>query len=136
VLCEYSYSSEFSYVYAMTQELVLHGYIPVIAHVERYACIVSDPEGAGRLRELGAWIQINADAVLGLEGFASRKFCKKMLKADYVDVIASDSHGVDKRACHLGKCRQLLAKKFGEECARRLLSENPAKILTGTLEGA
>jgi protein-tyrosine phosphatase len=135
VLCEYSESSEYSYLYTMTQELILHGYVPVLAHVERYRCMVDDPEGAERLREMGAWIQLNADAVLGMEGSAARRFCKKMLKADYVDVIASDSHGVDRRACHLGKCRQVLAKKYGEEYAERLFYRNPAKIIAEALAG-
>jgi protein-tyrosine phosphatase len=135
VLCEYSESSEYSDLSTMTQELILHGYVPIIAHVERYRCIVDDPEGAGRLREMGAWIQLNADAVLGMEGIATRRFCKKMLKAAYVDVIASDSHGVDKRACHLDKCYRALAKKYGEAYAERLFYQNPAKIIAEVLAG-
>lgn len=134
VLCEYSHDSEYSFIYQMTQELILHGYVPVLAHVERYACMVDDLERADQLRRLGAWIQLNADAVLGLEGMAPRKFCKKMLKAGYVDVIASDSHGIQKRACHLGKCREVLNKKYGEEYAKELLCDNPAKIIAGTLQ--
>jgi protein-tyrosine phosphatase len=136
VLCEYSPSSEFSYLYTTAQELVLHGYVPVIAHAERCPCIVADLRGVNRLRELGAWVQLNADAILGMEGLSTKKFCKKMMKADYVDVIASDSHGVDKRACHLGQCRQVLLKKFGEEYTGRLLYRNPAKIIAGALVGA
>jgi protein-tyrosine phosphatase len=131
VLCEYSHDSEFSFVYQMTQELILHGYIPVIAHVERYACMTEDLDRADELRNLGAWIQMNADAVLGMEGLASKKYCKKMLKAGYVDVIASDSHGIRQRACHLDRCWELLQKKFGEAYAKALLRENPAKILAG-----
>ena len=33
VLCEYSHDSEYAYIYQMTQELVLHGYIPVFSHM-------------------------------------------------------------------------------------------------------
>lgn len=134
VLCEYSHDSEFSYIYQMTQELILHGYVPVLAHVERYACMVEDLGRAEQLRNLGAWIQLNADAVLGLEGMGPKKFCKKMLKAGYVDVIASDSHGIEKRACHLGRCREVLSKKMGEEYAQRLLCDNPAKIIADALQ--
>jgi protein-tyrosine phosphatase len=108
----------------------------VIAHAERYRCITSDPDNADRLRELGAWIQLNADAVLGLEGLAAKRFCRRMLKAGYADVIASDSHDLDRRACHLGKCRQMLAKKFGEEYAGRLFYGNPARIIAEAREGA
>jgi protein-tyrosine phosphatase len=135
VLCEFSYSSDFSYLCTMTQELVLHGYIPVIAHAERCGCLVADPVRSNRLRELGAWIQLNADAVLGLEGQAAKRFCKKLLREDYVDVIASDSHGLTKRACHLGKCRQVLSNKFGEEYVGKLFYGNPAKIILDARNG-
>jgi protein-tyrosine phosphatase len=136
VLCEYSGNSEYSYMYAMTQELIFHGYIPIIAHAERYECIAADTEAASRLRDLGAWIQLNADAILGLEGMAARKFCKRMLKSGYVDVIASDSHDLSRRACHMGKCRQVVIKKYGEEYAGRLFYGNPMGIIADAVEGA
>lgn len=129
VLSEYSHDSEFGYIYRMTEELIRHGYIPVIAHAERYACMTSDLHGAGELRELGAWIQLNADAVLGLEGRTPKRYCKKMLEYGYVDVVASDSHGITRRACHLEQCRAYIEKKLGQEIAERLLQENPAMII-------
>lgn len=133
VLTEYSHDSEFSYIYHMTQELILHGYIPVLAHVERYACMSEDMGRAAQLRELGGWIQLNADAVLGMEGMSIKKFCKKMLRESLVDMIASDSHGIRKRACHMGKCREFLEKKYDEEYAQRLLRENPLRIISGSI---
>ena len=120
-------------IYQMTQELVLHGYIPVFAHVERYGAL-ADLQLAEELRNLGAWITVNADAVLGLEGMGPKKYCKKMLKAECVDAIASDSHGIKNRANHMGKCYELIEKKFGREYADQLLVNHPAKILTGEMK--
>ena len=128
VLCEYSHDSEWSYIYQMTQEMILHGYVPVLAHVERYRAL-ADLDLADELRRLGAWITVNADAVLGLEGMGPKKYCKKMLKAELVDAIASDSHGIKNRACHMQKCYELVAKKFGEEYAKQLFITHPARIL-------
>lgn len=128
VLSEYSHDSEYSYIYQMTQELILHGFIPVIAHVERYACMTEDMDRADELRRLGAWIQMNADAVLGLEGRGPKKYAKKMIAAGYVDVVASDSHGARHRACHLEQCRAYITKKFGADTSDRLLQENPLII--------
>lgn len=129
VLSEYSHSSEYSYVYQMTQELILNGFIPVIAHVERYACMTEDIERADELRQLGAWIQMNADAVLGLEGRGSKKYAKRMIASGYVDVVASDSHGAKQRVCHMDECRAYLAKKFGADISDKLLRENPMTII-------
>lgn len=129
VLAEYSGRSEYSYICQMTRELMMHGYIPVIAHVERYGCMVEDPERAAELRKMGAWIQVNADAVLGLDGHGPKKYCKRLLQNEWVDVIASDSHDTKDRVCHLEKCYQYISKKYDADYAELLLQDNPAMIL-------
>ena len=129
ILTEYSGSSEYTFVEQMTQEAIRYGYIPVIAHVERYRCIVEQPECAAQLQRLGAWIQVNADAVLGLEGWGPKRFCKRLLKEGWVDVVASDCHGIRERACHLDKCYALIEKKYGHARAEELFCENPGQIL-------
>ena len=132
VLCEYSHATPYETMVRMTREILSGGFIPVLAHVERYACIANDLEVAEQLRELGALIQVNADAVLGLEGRGPKSFCKKMLKAGWVDVIASDSHGLQERACHMKECQLYVEKKFGTETARKLFYETPQKIWSKT----
>jgi protein-tyrosine phosphatase len=129
ILTEYSMHSEFSYAKQMTQEAVRFGYIPVIAHVERYGFVMDDPECLEELREMGALVQVNADAVLGLEGRGTKKLCRILLKNDLVDLIASDSHGINERACHMRQCFDYVAKKYGPERAQRLFYETPAQIL-------
>ena len=129
VLTEYSHDSELSYLEQMTETLVRHGYIPVLAHVERYACMTQDLENVRRLRELGGWIQINADAVLGLDGMTAKRFCRKLLKEELADVVASDCHGIKRRACHMAGCYERIARKYAESYAERLMTHNPARIL-------
>ena len=129
VLTEYSHQSEFSYIHKMTEELILHGYIPVIAHVERYRCMVENLDLAAELQDMGAMIQMNADAILGLEGWGSKRYCKKMLQEELVDLVASDSHGIAERVSHMRKCYDAITKKFGEDYAESLMHGNPIKIL-------
>lgn len=129
VLTEYAHHSEYQFIKQMTQELIFHGYRPIIAHVERYECMVEDLYRADELQEMGALIQVNADAVLGLEGHGPKKYCKKLLKEGLVDMIASDSHGIDKRACHMEKCFSYIQKKYGADYANDLFVEGPAEIL-------
>lgn len=131
VLTEYAYHSEYAFIRQMSQKLILHGYRPVIAHVERYGCMVDNAELAQMLQEMGAWIQVNADAVLGLEGRTAKKYCKKLLEEGWVDIVASDSHGIKKRACHLKKCYDHVQKKYGADYAEQLFCDNPAEILRG-----
>ncbi len=46
----------------MRREAIFAGYIPVIAHVERYECL-RDISRIEDLQELAALIQVNADSV-------------------------------------------------------------------------
>ncbi len=101
----------------------------MIAHVERYRCIREDINYAEELQMLGALIQVNADAILGIDGRKTKKFCKKALENDVVDIVASDSHGIRRRVCHLKKCYHYIEKKYGTARAKRLLSKNPKLIL-------
>ena len=130
VLTEYAHDTEESYIRRMSEELLCHGYIPVIAHVERYDCFRKNIQLPSQLRKQGVWIQINADAVLGKNGFVTKRFCRKLLAREAVDVIASDSHDVADRRNHLGQCYSLVAKRYGVATADRLMDDNPRKIIT------
>ena len=129
VLTEYTYSTEYAYIFKMTQELLRHGYVPVIAHVERYACLVQEPERLDELQEIGALIQVNAAAILGKEGFGTKQYCKKLLKNGWIDFVASDSHDMKQRVCYMEKCYDYLCKKYGEKVADRLTIKNARKLI-------
>jgi protein-tyrosine phosphatase len=132
ILTEYSMHSEFSFAKQMTQEALHCGYIPVIAHAERYEFIMDNTECAAELRRMGALIQLNADAVLGIEGHGAKKLCRVLLKENLVDVIASDSHGIKERACHMRRCFEYVAKKYGAEQADVLFRKTPEQIVRGS----
>lgn len=129
VLTEYSYETPFSRIKEYTQKLLATGYRPVIAHAERYACIFEDVTRCMELRQMGALIQMNADSILGLDGRKVAGFCKKALKKNCIDIVASDAHGIKNRVSHMGECYDRILKKFGEEYANRLFYENPMKII-------
>ena len=130
VLTEYAHDTEEAYIRQMSEELLCHGYIPVIAHIERYDCFRKNIQLPSQLRKQGVWIQINADAVLGKNGFGTKRFCKNLLAREAVDVIASDSHNVTDRRNHLGQCHAYVAKRYGSAMADRLMDSNPRKIIT------
>ena len=129
VLAEYKYDTEFTYIKSSVQDLILHGYIPIIAHVERYACMVERMERVEMLRDFGALIQVNADAILGIDGFKTKGYVKKLLKKGHVDFVASDSHGIHERVNNLGKCREYLYKKYDSDYVDEILEKNAQMIL-------
>lgn len=129
VLSEYAYGTEYTAMVHYTRELLMNGYIPVIAHVERYECLLKKPGLCQTLSDMGALIQINADAVLGLEGKATERFCRKLLKKGWADVIASDAHGMKNRTSHMRECYEYVAKKYDADYAGQLFRSNPKKII-------
>ena len=112
------------------QKLTTSGFIPVIAHAERYACLRK--EDASLLCELGAYIQLNARSVLGKSGREPKRFCKKLLKEGTVHFIASDSHDTLRRTPELSKCFEYISKKFSEKYAEQIFNKNPMHIINNT----
>lgn len=129
VLTEYSGQAQYAYMAEYTGRLLSCGYLPVIAHVERYQCLLKEPELCRELSEKGAMIQINADSVLGMDGRAAERFCKKLLKNQWVDVIASDAHGRQERRSHMAKCQKAVEKACGVAYAEEIFVKNPGRIL-------
>lgn len=130
LLVEFSYHDELEDILEAARVVLDAGYVPLFAHVERYLPFRQDPIGtATQLRELGVLLQVNAGGVLGRDGWPRKWICKRLLKNQLVDVVASDTHDPDYRRPNLDKCRLLLEKKYGRSYAWQLLHETPLGIL-------
>lgn len=128
VLVEFSTNDMFATIRNYIYELVTHGYKPIVAHAERYFCC-QKLENLQELKELGAFIQVNAGSVLGEAGWKVKKFCLALMKNDVVDFIASDTHNTDERKPNLEKCASYVARKMGKQYAKRIFCDNPLNIL-------
>ena len=62
-------------------------------------------------------------------GFATKQFCKKLLKNGMVHFVATDAHDTAKRSPQLHDCAKYISKKYGEEYMRQLLYHNPQRII-------
>ena len=129
VLVEFSHYYEFQKIRNSVYELVSEGYNPILAHIERYACLVKHSEYIEELIEMGAYMQVNAATVLGKMGFSGKRFCKKLLQEHFVHFIASDAHDLQKRKPNLQECKKYVEKKVGIEYANEIFVENPQLML-------
>lgn len=129
VLMEFAPTDVYQTIWNYVSELSVHGWKPVIAHVERYECCRKDIGLVKELSELGARIQVNAGAVMGGNGMRVKRFCRKLMDEDLIDFIASDAHDEKRRQPNLGECARYVTKKYGQEYAHRIFVENPEKIL-------
>ena len=90
ILLEFSFTREPEDLTEVIYNFSINGYQVIIAHVERYDWITLDKVIS--MRNEGALIQINSNSYLGLTTFREKRFCKKLLKRNLVDFVASDTH--------------------------------------------
>lgn len=74
-------------------EITCNGYIPIIAHPERYSYFHDNYSLVDKLKEEGYLFQCNYGSVIGCYGKSSEKLVKYMLKKGYVDFFGTDVHG-------------------------------------------
>lgn len=103
------------------------GYIPIVAHIERY--FYADIALAEEVKETGGLIQINAESLCGFFNFKYKRKVMTLLQAGLVDFVASDFHF--KRKNRLAKAYAIVKKKFGEETAEKLFVTNAKPIVNG-----
>lgn len=129
VLVEFNPMDDFDYIRNGIYQVLAAGYRPIIAHVERYSCMLSKPSRVEELKNMGCYIQVNAGSIMGQYGFSVKQMTKKLLKQQLIHFVASDAHDTDKRAPRLSDCAKYVTKKFGESYSDRIFLENPDKML-------
>lgn len=130
VLVEFPIYTEFSYVQRAIQKLQYAGYIPVIAHVERYEYL----RKKGCIEELvrmGAYMQVNASTITGKHGIFAKHQVMQWIRQGLVHFIATDAHDSRERRPEIDKCAAYLKKKLGVSRTHRLLCNNPQRMLKG-----
>lgn len=130
VLTEFSSGTGFSGMTDGLLNLQRCGYYPILAHVERYACLVD----LGKVRELvqmGICLQMNAGTVLaGREWLRGRRI-REMLKKGYIHLIGTDAHDTSGRKPRMRECRSYLKKICGGRYAAAVCGGNAEKIIAG-----
>lgn len=128
VLMEFSTSGHFETMESLICQTIESGYLPVMAHVERYACLYEDESRICRLRERGALVQVNADTILEGRRSPRRRFVQSLMENEAVDFIASDAHDMDRRPVHMQACIRMVTKQFGRDTADRIFRRNPDHV--------
>ena len=129
VLVEFSPSDTFAYIRQSLQQMQLAGYEVILAHVERYNCIVKEAELAEQLWEMGIHLQVNAESITGESGREIKKFVKYLMDQELVFCVGTDAHSPRHRAPRMKKAAAYVKKKYGEEYMRRIFFSNAKTML-------
>jgi protein-tyrosine phosphatase len=114
---------------AALARIVASGYVPIIAHPERYWGYDRELAVVAEWRKAGALIQLNSGGLLGEYGDAVKALAHRLLAEGKVDLIASDNHARPTRNPSLRAVWDYLVDRGLEEKARLLTSTNPSRIL-------
>ena len=105
------------------------GLTPIIAHVERYPAVQERPTIVCKMRDLGAYIQVNCASLLSKRSTKENEIAVALLKNGVVDMLASDAHDLEKRSPNIKKCYSFLEKRFGKNTADELLRDNARSLI-------
>ncbi len=129
VLVEFSPTDSYTYIRNALDDVMSMGYQPILAHIERYQCMVKTPSHAADLKDMGVLIQMNADSATGETGFLIKRYCHTLLKEQLVDFMGTDAHSPLKRRPAMEKCAGMLYKKYPRGYADQILFQNAEEIL-------
>jgi len=128
-LVEFDFYEKASDAYRKIKMLVSEGYVPIVAHPERYAFTGEDENAVRKLRRCGALIQLNSGSLSGSFGRAPAILAENILHNQLADFIASDAHSQYSRTPDLSQAHEFVCENFSYEYADLLLKINPAKVI-------
>lgn len=110
-------------------EIKIRGYIPIIAHAERYKQVQEDVNIVLDCIKEGALIQVNASSILGKNGEKVEDTSKKLLDNNMVHFVATDAHSSNRRRPLIKDSYNYILKNYGKEVSEKLFIENPTAVI-------
>lgn len=104
------------------------GYIPLIAHPERYAAVCHDPRITEEWLDKGCHLQITGGSVMGNFGQTVKRTADTLIRNDLVCCIGSDAHDPTHRSNYLSHVYDHLSLYCSKRYADILMWENPLRI--------
>lgn len=131
VLVDFSQSENKFNILSALKSLVSNGYLPILAHTERYLDLKLFDPCYAQIKELGAIMQVNAASIIGKNGAFQKWKARHLIKDGMCDIIASDAHNNTTRSTCINEAAKYIRSKYGNELTDLLTIENPRCILHG-----
>ena len=131
-LIEFDFEGDGYQQTAILEQVRREGYIPVVAHPERYVFIQRQPQILNTWVQLGCLLQINKGSLTGRFGHTAQDLAMALVGRGFAAVVASDAHSARYRTPWIYDAWQTLAHQISPLAAEHLLLENPRKLLNDT----
>ena len=128
VLFEFPMNNVYHNTNEIISELVSKGYIPVLAHPERYRILQQHPDLAEEYLRCGLLLQGNYESLFGKYGYRARKVLKYYIKKKWITFLGSDAH--HDMNLDLNKLtKKLLRYSKDKQYVENILSNNFDKVI-------
>ena len=121
VMIEFSPTDTRNHIYDALQKVAGSGYIPVIAHMERYPAIGKIEQVREMKSRFRAMVQINARSLTRKAPLFRRGFFDGIFKEGLVDFVATDTHAMEGRGTCMTQGMDAVRERFGEAIADRII---------------
>lgn len=128
ILVEFDPSAPYSFIYMAIRKCATEGYLPIVAHVERYRSV----HGPGKAQELisqGAYLQMNYQRIAGKWNDDTARWCRSMLKKEQIHFLGTDMHNMTSRTPEIARPLKWIERHLQAEYAEKILWKNAMKIL-------
>lgn len=110
-------------------ELLLKGYLPIVAHPERNSKIIGDPNILYKYIKLGALAQMNLPSIEGLYGEKIRATAQTLLENKLYQFVGTDAHSNGRRSPRANKAIKMIEKMVDRDYFHKLIKENGKLLL-------
>lgn len=129
MLTEFDFRIDEATAISRLESLASHGYVPVVAHPERYGFVIENPAVIKKIRSLGALIQVNAGSIIGDFGLYIKKTAEKIIGSALADFVASDAHSQYSRTPNLAYIHEFISENYSYDYADILIKVKPIKVI-------
>lgn len=130
LLFELPMHQKVSNLFEVIFDLKIKGYLPILAHPERYDFLQKDPKLAEKLLEAGVFFQSNIGSLKGVYGKNVQKTLRLFLKHHMISFMASDIHHEDNNYySYLPSVYEELKGFLDEQYLKEIFNENAKNII-------
>lgn len=129
VLVEFNIRTSYSQIFEAMQKIENARFRPIIAHVERYRCLFKHIERIDELSRMEVLLQMNISSVYGGLLDENARWCKKLVKEEYISFFGTDAHDMEERAPYINDYVSWIEKKCGLDYLERAFLTNPQKMV-------
>lgn len=128
VLVEFEPMVPYPKLFQGIRRLLQAGYVPVLAHMERYMCL----RQGGNLEDLagsGCIFQMNYESLAGNVFNREAGWCRKQVHLGRIQLLGSDMHRMDYRPPEIESAWKWLEKHVGQEMLNGMAFGNPMRLI-------